>query len=64
MNYLIAGIVLIILAVGAFWFSLPRHGKLAPFVGTQLEGFAVAFMVAALGGGLASVIAGVGEIAK
>ena len=64
MNYLIAGIVLITLAVGAFWFSLPRNGKLAPFVGTQLEGFAVALMVAALGGGVASVIAGAVEIAK
>ena len=64
MYYLIAGIVLITLAVGAFLFSLPRHGKSAPFVGSQFEGYIVALMISALGGGLASVIAGAVEISK
>ena len=38
---LISGIVLVALAVVAFFFSLPRAGKTARFVGTQWEPYVV-----------------------
>lgn len=44
MTLLIAGIVVLIVTVGCFLFSLPRGGKMHRFVGTELEPYvAVAF---------------------
>ena len=46
---LIAGIVLVLLSLGAFVYSLPRHGKTARFVGTEWEGYVVVMMIGVLG---------------
>ena len=47
MTSLIAGIVVLIVTVGIFLFSLPRGGKYHRFVGTEFEPYvAVAFTAA------------------
>jgi hypothetical protein len=53
---LIAGIVLVLLSLGAFVHSLPRHGKTARFVGTEWEGYVVVMMIGVLGIGVVLVI--------
>jgi hypothetical protein len=42
---LIAGIVLVLAAVASLYFSLPRGGKTARFVGSQWEGYVVTAMI-------------------
>jgi hypothetical protein len=49
---LISGLALMLVAIAAFYYSLPRKGKAAWFVGTQWEGYVVVVMIAALGVGL------------
>lgn len=49
---LILGLVLLLAAVGAFVFSLPRGGKTARFVGSKWEGYAVVLLICAFGLGL------------
>ncbi len=59
---LIFGIVLVALAVFAFVSSLPRGGKLARFVGTAWEGYAVVLMIVVLGMGAILAISGATEL--
>jgi hypothetical protein len=49
---LISGLALMLVAIAAFYYSLPRKGKAAWFVGTQWEGYVVVIMIGALGVGL------------
>ena len=55
---LIAGAILVALAVVGFITSLPRRGRTARFVGTEWEGYVVAGMVGVLGLGAVMVING------
>jgi hypothetical protein len=48
----ISGLALMLVAIAAFYYSLPRKGKAAWFVGTQWEGYVVVIMLGALGVGL------------
>jgi hypothetical protein len=41
--------VLVLLAVAAFVYSPPRQGKIARFVGTEWQGYAVVLMIGVLG---------------
>jgi hypothetical protein len=59
---LVSGIVLVALAGGAFVYSLPRRGKSAWFVGSELEGYAVVAMIGGLGMGLILVMAGIADV--
>jgi hypothetical protein len=56
------GVVLVLLAVTAFYRSLPRGGKMARFVGTEWEGYAVVGMIGFLGIGMIMVILGTVEL--
>ena len=46
---LILGIALVLAAVAAFVFSLPRGGKTARFVGSEWEGYIVVLLICAFG---------------
>jgi hypothetical protein len=52
---LISGLAVTLVAIAALFFSMPRKGKTAWFVGTELEGYLVVLMIAALGVGLAMI---------
>ena len=52
---IIIGIILFVVAVAAFYYSLPREGKVARFVGTQSEGYVVVVMLAA--GAMGTILA-------
>jgi hypothetical protein len=43
------GVALIALALAAFFYSLPRGGRTARFVGTEWEGYAVTTMIGVAG---------------
>jgi len=60
----IIGIAFIVLAVTAFIYSLPRGDRLAPFVGTNWEPYAVVMMVVLLGAGVVMIISGSAELAE
>jgi len=64
MTPLIAGVVLVLLSMAAFFYSLPRGGKLAPFVGGPWEGYIVVAMIACLGVGAMLVITGATQLLK
>jgi hypothetical protein len=51
----IPGLAVTLVAIAAFFYSLPRKGKTAWFVGTQGEGYVVVAMLGALGVGLAMI---------
>ena len=51
---LVAGIVRVMLSLGAFVYSLPRQGKMARFVGTACEGYVVVMMIGVMGIGVYS----------
>jgi hypothetical protein len=55
---LISGLALMLVAIAAFYYSVPRKGKTAWFVGTEWEGYVVVAMIGALGVGLMLMIAG------
>jgi hypothetical protein len=58
------GVALVLLAITAFYRSLPRRGKMARFVGTEWEGYAVVGLIGILGIGVIMVIAGTIELVK
>ena len=60
----IIGIAFVVLAVTAFIYSLPRRGRLAPFVGTNWEPYAVVMIVVLLGAGVVMIISGITELAN
>jgi hypothetical protein len=55
---LISGLALTLGGIAAFYYSLPRKGKTAWFVGTEGEGYVVVAMISAVGVGLMLIIAG------
>ncbi len=57
----IIGIAFVVLAVTAFIYSLPRGDRVAPFVGTNWEPYAVVVMVVLLGAGFVMIISGMVE---
>jgi hypothetical protein len=59
---LIVGIALVVLSIGSFVGSLPREGKTAKFVGTELEGYVVAGMIGVLGMGVVLCISGLVQL--
>jgi hypothetical protein len=59
---LIAGIVLTVLALSAFVYSLPRHGKTVWFAGSEWEGYAVVAMVGGFGMGVIFIILGIADL--
>jgi hypothetical protein len=61
---LIIGLVLVLLAATVFFYSLPRGDRVARFVGTEWEGYAVVMMVALLAVGVVMTISGVVELAN
>jgi hypothetical protein len=58
----IAGLALTLLSVGAIYFSLPRDGKQARFVGSEWEGYIVIAMVIGFVGGVGLVWSGVTQL--
>jgi hypothetical protein len=59
---LISGIVLMVLTAAIFFYSLPRNGKTAWFVGTEFEGYAVVLMVGGFGLGAVFILLGITEL--
>jgi hypothetical protein len=55
---LIFGLAVMLVAIAALYFSLPRGGKTSWFVGTKWEAYLVVAMVGSVGVGLLLVIAG------
>ena len=55
---LVSGLALMLVAIVVFYYSLPRKGKTAWFVGTEWEGYVVVAIIGALGVGLLLVIGG------
>ena len=51
-------------AVAVFYYSLPRNGKLAKFVGTEWEGYAVVGMIGVFGIGAILIITGLAQAMK
>ena len=64
MTPLITGAALLLLSVGAFFYSLPRDGKVARFVGSKWEGYIVVVMIGGLGIGAMFVISGAMQMLK
>ena len=62
--FLATGIVMAALALSAFVYSLPRGGKVAPFVGTQWEGYAVVLIIGFFAVGLILSLLGTIELLK
>jgi hypothetical protein len=58
MTSFIVGIAIMALAIVAFFYSLPRAGKLAPFVGSEWEAYVVVAMLGGFAGGLLLAITG------
>jgi hypothetical protein len=58
---IIIGLACAVLAVTAFIFSVPRGGKVAPFVGTEWEAYVVVMMICLLATGLILTIVGITE---
>jgi hypothetical protein len=55
---LIFGLALTLGGIAAFYYSLPRKGKTAWFVGTEGEGYVVVAMISAIFVGLILMLAG------
>jgi hypothetical protein len=55
---LIFGLALTLGGIAAFYYSLPRKGKTARFVGTEWEGYVVVAMISAICVGLILMFAG------
>ena len=55
---LVAGLALIVFAATVFYLSLPRDGRVARFVGTEWEGYAVVGMIGLMGIGVIATIVG------
>jgi hypothetical protein len=60
----IFGFVLSLGAVVVFYYSLPRDGKLAKFVGTAWEGYAVVGMIGVFCVGAILIITGLAQAMK
>jgi hypothetical protein len=59
---LISGVVLTVITLVAFIYSLPRKGKHAWFVGSEWEGYVVVLMVSGFGLGTVLIILGLGDL--
>ncbi len=62
--FIVLGLVLTIAAAAVFYFSLPRGGKTARFVGTEYEGYVVVAMIGVLGIGVIMAIVGATSLLK
>ena len=62
--FIFAGLVLTVAAAAVFYFSLPRGGKTARFVGTEWEGYVVVAMIGVLGIGVIMTIVGATSMLK
>jgi hypothetical protein len=60
----IFGIALSLASVAVFYYSLPRDGKMAKFVGTEWEGYAVVAMICVFGVGALLTITGLAQAVK
>jgi hypothetical protein len=60
----ITGVVFVVVAVTAFIYSLPRGGRVARFVGTNWEGYAVVMMISLLASGAVLIVSGLSELAN
>ena len=61
---LASGIALVALAFAAFFYSMPRGGKTARFVGSEWEGYVVVVMLCVFGIGAMLVVSAVGQLLK
>ncbi|HET7680069.1 MAG TPA: hypothetical protein VFK79_08055 [Xanthobacteraceae bacterium] len=61
---IIIGVAFVVLGAAAFIYSLPRGGRVARFVGTNWEGYAVVMMISLLAVGLVMIISGIAEVAQ
>jgi hypothetical protein len=59
---LFSGVALVLLSVAAIFYSLPRGGKVARFVGRDWEGYIVVSMIGGLGIGAMLVITGATQL--
>jgi hypothetical protein len=59
---LISGIVLIVLSCGLLFYSLPRGGRVARFVGTQWEPYVTILIICLFGLGALLAVAGVTDV--
>jgi hypothetical protein len=64
MTTTIIGLACAVLGLTAFIYSLPRGGKLAPFVGTNWEPYAVVAMISLLALGLILALVGIVDWAQ
>ena len=62
--FLAAGIAMAVLGLSAFVYSLPRGGKVAPFVGSQWEGYVVVLIIGFFAVGLILSLLGTIELMK
>jgi hypothetical protein len=62
--FILAGLVMAVAAAAVFYFSLPRGGKTARFVGTEWEGYVVVAMIGVLGIGVIMTIVGATSMLK
>lgn len=62
--FILAGLVMTVAAAAVFYFSLPRGGKTARFVGTEWEGYVVVAMIGVLGIGVIMTIVGASSMLK
>ena len=62
--FIVAGLALIFTAATVFYLSLPRGGKVARFVGTEWEGYAVVAMIAVLAIGVIMTVVGFASVIK
>jgi len=60
----ISGIALSLAAVAVFYYSLPRDGKMAKFVGTEWEGYAVVAMICVFSIGAILTVTGLAQALK
>ena len=63
MNVII-GLSFVGLAVTTFIYSLPRGGRVARFVGTEWEAYAVVMMISLLAVGVVMTVVGLAEFAN
>ena len=54
----VVGVAIALAALAAFYYSLPRNGQVARFVGTEWEGYAVVAMICAFATGLLLTVTG------
>jgi len=62
--FIVAGLALIVTAATVFYLCLPRDGKVARFVGTEWESYAVVAMIAVLAIGTIMTVVGAASLIK